>query len=220
MESLPHLRDGEHGAHGPRHRQHAPVPPRGRADGQRAEDGRLSVQADHHRHESAGVHGLQLEEHEEPAGRVARQPLYRDVPRGVHRHHDEGDQQIRRRQVDDQHPDVRLALVADGRPEHGGVAEGGHAAQDEGDDHPDLRRRGEGGQLQGPVPRRPVTARGRPVAAGVEVPSGTLLIRDGRRMAAGGLVHLLILTEESTCSSPASEKSAAGGSWCKQTGAF
>ena len=64
------LREGEHGAHGPGHGQHDFAPPLGLADAQRVEDGRLAVQADHHRHEGTGVHGHQLQEHQHPAGQA------------------------------------------------------------------------------------------------------------------------------------------------------
>lgn len=89
-----YLRERQHGAGTPRRRQHGLVPRLGRDDRQRVEDGKLPVQADHHGNKGAGVHGLELEEHEEPAGQVAGHPLDRDVPHGIHGHHDEGHQEV------------------------------------------------------------------------------------------------------------------------------
>lgn len=167
---VPYLRDGEHEAHDPRHGQHDFIPLSGLINSQRVENGRLSIQAYHHGDEGTGVHGLQLEKHQHSAGKVPSDPLHGDVPHGVHRHHDEGDQQVGECQVDDQHPDVGLPPpFAVCHPQDGQVAEGRDDAEDPGDGHPDFGRGGEGGQQRGAVHRRPVGPGPGIVDAGIQV---------------------------------------------------
>lgn len=144
-----YLGEREDDARGPRHRQHDFAFPFGLADPQRVQNGWLSVQTNDHSYKGARVHGHQLHEHQQPAGEVPRLPLHCDVPRRVHGHHDESDQQVRHGQVHDQDPDVGLALATfPGGPQHQQIADGGHCAQGEGDDYADFGGRGEGGQLQ------------------------------------------------------------------------
>lgn len=184
ISACSYLRERQHGTGAPRRRQHGLVSPPGRDDRQRVEDGELPVQADHHGNKGTGVHGLELEEHEEPAGQVAGHPLDRDVPHGIHGHHDEGHQKVGYGQVDDQHAHVGPALLPAGGPQHRQVAEGGEATEDEGDEDSHFGRCGEGGQLQ----------RRRQVPGRIQVSVRAALRREEGSPAVGGLVHFVSLS--------------------------
>lgn len=188
MRARAYLWERQDDAHGPGDGQHDFAFPLGLADPQRVEDGRLSVQADHHGDEGARVHGDELEEHEQPARGVSSLPLHRDVPHRVNGHHDEGDQQVRHRQVHDQDPDVGLALAAvAGCPEHEQVAHRRHGAQAEGDDDADFGRGGESGQLERVPVCALVAARGGSRAAVIH-PCIRQLVEHGVRAGGGAVV--------------------------------
>lgn len=125
--------------HGPRNAQHEFVLPFGLTDGQRVQDGRLSVEADDNSDKGAGVHRDKFHEHEEPTGHIPGQPLYSDVPHCVDRHHDKCHQQVRHGEIYDEDSYMRSALVVGtSLPQHSEITDCRHSAQSEGNNHSDF----------------------------------------------------------------------------------
>ena len=77
-------------------------------DAERVHDGGVAVEADHDQDERRRVHIERLDEHDDLAAGVSRQPLHRVEPHDVGRDVHERDQEIGDGEVHDQDIDARL----------------------------------------------------------------------------------------------------------------
>lgn len=78
----------------------------------------MPVQADDHQHQGCCIHGKELEEVEELAGKVSTIPLHRHIPRRIQGHHCHRHQQVSQRQAEDQWPHVALPPLPQQAAQH------------------------------------------------------------------------------------------------------